>query len=131
MVAEEPWQFTYRQLLVELAAKSRIPAIYSFRDHVELGGLMAYSFDYEDLWRHMAGQVVDIFKGTKPAEIPFYQPSKFALAAPNSGARADIPGPPLWANQQRFPLSVASAFTPPVRQATLCPLSGHACRTLQ
>jgi len=88
MVADEPVQYTYRQLLVELAAKSRIPAIYAFREHVELGGLMAYSIDHEDLFRRMAGQVVDILKGTKPAEIPFYQVTKFALAVNLKTAKA-------------------------------------------
>jgi putative ABC transport system substrate-binding protein len=88
MVADEPVQYAYRHLLVELAAKSRIPAIYAFREHVELGGLMAYSIDYEDLYRHMAGQVVDILRGTKPGEIPFYQVTKFALAVNLKTARA-------------------------------------------
>jgi putative tryptophan/tyrosine transport system substrate-binding protein len=88
MVADEPVQFTHRQLLVELAAKSRIPAIYAFREHVELGGLMAYSIDYDDLFRRMAGQVVDILKGKNPAEIPFLQPTKFTLAVNLKTAKA-------------------------------------------
>src|SRR5882757_3865751 len=51
LVSDEAEHFTYRRLLVELAAKTRIPAIYAYREHVELGGLMAYSFDLEDLFR--------------------------------------------------------------------------------
>jgi putative tryptophan/tyrosine transport system substrate-binding protein len=50
MVAEEPVHFTYRRLLVELAAKSRIPTIYPFREHLELGGLMSYSADLLDIF---------------------------------------------------------------------------------
>ena len=51
LVSDESEHFAYRRLLVELAAKTRIPAIYAYREHVELGGLMAYSFDLEELAR--------------------------------------------------------------------------------
>jgi putative tryptophan/tyrosine transport system substrate-binding protein len=79
MVAEEPVHFTYRRLLVELAAKSRIPAIYPFREHVELGGLMSYSADLLDIFRRAARQTAEILKGANPGEIPFYQPTRFDL----------------------------------------------------
>src|SRR5882757_7598282 len=51
LVSDESEHVTYRRLLVELAAKTRIPAIYAYREHVELSGLMAYSFDLEELVR--------------------------------------------------------------------------------
>jgi putative ABC transport system substrate-binding protein len=79
LVSDEGEHFTYRRLLVELAAKTRIPAIYAFREHVELGGLMAFSFDLEELGRHGARQVAEILKGANPGELPIYQQTKFEL----------------------------------------------------
>lgn len=69
----------FRALLVELAAKSRIPVVYPYRDYVEQGGLMAYAPDIGELAERMASDVHQIFDGTKPAEIPFYLPTKFQL----------------------------------------------------
>jgi hypothetical protein len=51
LTSDESEHFTYRRLLVELAAKTRIPTIYAYRRHVILGGLMAYSFDAGELAR--------------------------------------------------------------------------------
>jgi putative ABC transport system substrate-binding protein len=79
LVSDESEHFAYRRLLVELAAKTRIPAIYTYREHVELGGLMAYSFDLEELGRHAARQVAEVLKGANPGELPFYQQTKFVL----------------------------------------------------
>jgi putative ABC transport system substrate-binding protein len=79
LVSDETEQFTYRRLLVELAAKTRIPTIYAYREHVVLGGLMAYSFDLEDLFRSAARQIAQILKGANPGELPFYQQTKFEL----------------------------------------------------
>ena len=69
--------FPYRQLIVDLAAKSRLPAIYAFRDYVEAGGLMAYETDLAELFRRMANDVHQILNGAKPGDIPIYQPTKF------------------------------------------------------
>jgi putative ABC transport system substrate-binding protein len=79
LVSDESVHFTHRRLLVELAAKTRIPAIYAYREHVELGGLMAYSFDLEELFRGSARQVAEILKGANPGDIPFRQATKFQL----------------------------------------------------
>ena len=79
VVADQPENFTYRRLLVELAAKYRIPAIYPFREHAELGGLMSYSADLSDIFRRIANQIAEVLKGVGPAEIPVYQPTKFPL----------------------------------------------------
>ena len=79
VVADQPENFTYRRLLVELAAKYRIPAIYPFREHAELGGLMSYSADLSDILRRIANQIAEVLKGVGPAEIPIYQPTKFQL----------------------------------------------------
>jgi putative ABC transport system substrate-binding protein len=69
----------YRQLIVELAEKSRLPAIYGYREYVEAGGLMAYGADLGELGRRMADDVHEILNGTKPGDIPIYQSSRFAL----------------------------------------------------
>jgi putative ABC transport system substrate-binding protein len=50
-----------------------------YRDYVEAGGLMAYAVDLAELLKHMAGEVHQILKGTKPGDIPIYQPTKFEL----------------------------------------------------
>jgi putative ABC transport system substrate-binding protein len=69
----------FRALLVELAAKSRIPVVYPYRDYVDQGGLMAYAPDLGELAERMAIDVHQIFDGAKAADIPFYLPSKFQL----------------------------------------------------
>ena len=63
--------------VVELAAKSRLPAMYSIREYVEAGGLMSYGVSVTDLDRRAAYFVDKILKGAKPAELPVEQPTKF------------------------------------------------------
>jgi len=65
--------------LVDVAAKSRLPAIYPFPEFVELGGLVSYSANIADLFRRAATYVDKILKGAKPAELPVEQPTKFEL----------------------------------------------------
>jgi putative ABC transport system substrate-binding protein len=74
-----PENITKRQLIVELAAKFRLPAIYAFRSFVEAGGLMAYGTELGEVFRQAARSIDKILKGTKPGDIPYYQPSKFEL----------------------------------------------------
>jgi putative ABC transport system substrate-binding protein len=69
----------FRALLVELAADSRMPVVYPYRDYVEQGGLMALAPDLGELAERMASDVHQIFEGADPAGIPFYLPSKFQL----------------------------------------------------
>jgi putative ABC transport system substrate-binding protein len=69
--------FVYRQLIVGLTEKSRLPAIYPFRDYVDAGGLMAYETDIVELFRRMADDVHQILTGANPGDIPIYQPTKF------------------------------------------------------
>jgi putative tryptophan/tyrosine transport system substrate-binding protein len=71
--------FNNRRLIAELAEKHRLPAICPFRQFVEVGGLMSYGINLEDVTRYMAGMVDRILKGAKPADIPIYQPTKFEL----------------------------------------------------
>ena len=69
----------FRALLVELAAKSRIPVVYPYRDYVEQGGLMAFAPELGELAERMASDVHQIFEGAKAADLPFYLPNKFQL----------------------------------------------------
>ena len=71
--------FRYRQLIVELAEKSRLPALYPWREYLQAGGLMADEVDPRELFRRMADDALEILDGAKPGDIPIYQPTKFAL----------------------------------------------------
>jgi len=66
-----------QQSIVDLAARSRLPAIYPDRQFVEAGGLIAYAVNYPDLYLRAAGLIDKIFKGAKPGELPVEQPTKF------------------------------------------------------
>jgi putative ABC transport system substrate-binding protein len=71
--------YANRQLIAELAQKYRMPTMSPYRDYVDAGGLMAYTVDLAELLRRMAGEVHQILTGTRPGDIPIYQPTKFAL----------------------------------------------------
>ena len=69
--------FSTRKQIVELASKRRLPAIYFQKEFVDEGGLMSYGVDYDDLYRKTAHYVDKILKGTKPADLPVQQATKF------------------------------------------------------
>jgi putative ABC transport system substrate-binding protein len=69
--------FAERKRIVELAGKYRLPAIYFQKEFVDEGGLMSYGADYDDLFRRSAHYVDKILKGTKPADLPVAQATKF------------------------------------------------------
>ena len=68
-----------RRRLVDLAAKNRLPTMFSFREYVDAGGLMSYGPKLADLVRRAATYVDKILKGAKPADLPVEQPTKFEL----------------------------------------------------
>jgi putative ABC transport system substrate-binding protein len=88
LVSGEGDLYAHRQLIVELAEKNRLPAIYPYRDHIEAGGLMAYTVDLAELLRRLADDVHQILKGAKPGDIPIYQPNKFELLINLKAAKA-------------------------------------------
>jgi putative ABC transport system substrate-binding protein len=66
-----------RKRIAEWAARSRLPAIYEIKEFVEAGGLVSYAADRVEMWRRAATYVDKILKGTKPADLPVEQPTKF------------------------------------------------------
>jgi putative ABC transport system substrate-binding protein len=77
-----------RRRLVDLAAKNRLPTVYSYRNYVEAGGLMSYGPDLPDLFRRSATYVDKILKGAKPGDLPVEQPTKFELVINLRAAKA-------------------------------------------
>ena len=77
MMAAGSFLNTHRTQVVDLAVKSRLPAIYNFPEFVEAGGLMTYGVSTTDLSRRAATYVDKILKGAKPADLPVEQPTKF------------------------------------------------------
>jgi putative tryptophan/tyrosine transport system substrate-binding protein len=78
----------YRQLIVELVEKNRLPALYPWREYIEAGGLMAYEVDPSELGRRMADDVHEILNGAKPGDIPIYQPTTYELVINLKAAKA-------------------------------------------
>ena len=68
-----------RRRLVDLAAKYHLPVIYTLREFVDVGGLMAYGHSQTELNRRAATYVDKILKGVKPADLPAEQPTIFEL----------------------------------------------------
>jgi putative ABC transport system substrate-binding protein len=66
-----------QQRIVAFAAKNRLPAIYPYSEFIDAGGLMFYGVNFSDLFRRAATYVDKILKGSKPAELPVEQPTKF------------------------------------------------------
>jgi putative ABC transport system substrate-binding protein len=74
-----PMLYGEHKRIVELAAKSRLPAMYAAREFVEDGGLMSYGASLPDLFRRAATYVDKILKGADPADLPVEQPTKLEL----------------------------------------------------
>jgi putative ABC transport system substrate-binding protein len=69
----------YRDLIVTLAAKHKVPAIYFFRTPVRQGGLISYGTDLTGQWRQAASYVHRILNGEKAADLPVQAPTKYEL----------------------------------------------------
>jgi putative ABC transport system substrate-binding protein len=77
-----------RDLIVTLAARHKLPAVYPYRDMVTAGGLVSYGPDFVDQFRHAAGYVDRILKGEKPADLPVQAPTKYELVINLKTAKA-------------------------------------------
>ena len=81
--------------IISFAAEYRLPAIYQWREHAEAGGLISYGPSLAAMFRQAAGIVVKILKGTKPADLPVEQPTKFELVVNAKTAKSlDLTIPP-------------------------------------
>jgi putative tryptophan/tyrosine transport system substrate-binding protein len=78
-VTETPLTTSNQKQIANLAVKNRLPAVYARGDFVESGGLMSYGADRAEVFRRVASMIDKILKGTKPADIPVEQPTKFEL----------------------------------------------------
>jgi putative ABC transport system substrate-binding protein len=78
----------HRELIISLASRHRLPAVYPFRYYVTSGGLMSYGPDVIDFYRRVAGYVDRILKGEKPANLPVQAPTKYELVINLKTAKA-------------------------------------------
>jgi len=78
----------HRDQIVALAARYRLPAVYPFRWFAEIGGLLSYGIDSDDMFRRAASYVDRILKGEKPADLPVQAPTKFELVINLKTAKA-------------------------------------------
>jgi putative ABC transport system substrate-binding protein len=84
----------HRQQIVALAARYHLPAVYPFRWFAEIGGLLSYGIDSDDMFRRAASYVDRILKGAKPADLPVQAPTKYELLINLKTAKAlglDVP----------------------------------------
>jgi putative ABC transport system substrate-binding protein len=88
VVLADPLFGLHRTRLADLAARSRLPAMYGAREYVEAGGLMSYGPDVLDNFRRSATYVDRILKGVKPADLPIEQPTQFEFVINMKSARA-------------------------------------------
>jgi putative ABC transport system substrate-binding protein len=80
--------FIHRADIVQFAIRNRLPAMYGWRDGAEVGALMSYGINFDHQFRRAATYVDRILKGTKPADLPVEQPTKFELVVNLKTAKA-------------------------------------------
>jgi len=88
MVGHHGENLTNRQLIADLAAKHRLPAVYPHREFVDVGGLLSYGSDLGDVMRRLADMTDQVMKGARPADIPVYKQTKFELVLNRTAAKS-------------------------------------------
>jgi ABC-type uncharacterized transport system substrate-binding protein len=79
LILEDPLIYSVRGKVAELATRFRLPAMFVYKDSAEAGGLISYGPDRRQIYRRAAEYVDKILKGTRPADLPVEQPTKFEL----------------------------------------------------
>ena len=88
IVSANPSGVVHRDLIITLAARHKLPAIYSSRESVDVGGLLSYAANFTDQFRRAAGYVDRVLKGEKPADLPVQAPTKYELVINLKTAKA-------------------------------------------
>jgi len=88
IVTASPLATVHRDLIVALAARYKLPAVYYERYFAAFGGLISYGPDFIDQYRRAAGYVDRILKGEKPADLPVQAPTKYELVINSKTAKA-------------------------------------------
>jgi putative ABC transport system substrate-binding protein len=88
MVAADPFIDTRRDKIISLSAHQAVPTMYQFREHAAAGGLMSYGIDLTDVYRQVGIYAARVLKGTKPADLPVMEPTKFEFVINLKTARA-------------------------------------------
>ena len=88
MIPADTFLVSQRSRIAQFAIENKLPSVYTFREYIEAGGLIAYTPNYYDLFRRAASYVDKILKGTKPGELPIEQPTRFLLLVNLKTARA-------------------------------------------
>src|SRR5262249_9981640 len=79
LVPGDTFLVSQRGRIAQFAIENKLPSVYTFREYIEAGGLIAYTPNFDDLFRRAASYVDKILKGAKPGELPIEQPTKFLL----------------------------------------------------
>jgi putative ABC transport system substrate-binding protein len=88
IVMPDPFTVENHELIIALATRYRVPAIYNEPGHAESGGLIAYGTDFTELFRQAAGYIDRILKGVKPGDLPIELPTKYRLVVNLKSAKA-------------------------------------------
>ena len=88
IVSGSPSAVIHRGLIIALAAKHRLPTVYTNRVYADAGGLISYGANFLAQYRHAAGYVDRILKGEKPADLPVQAPTKYELVINQRAAKA-------------------------------------------
>ncbi|MGH1588669.1 ABC transporter substrate-binding protein [Methylobacterium phyllosphaerae] len=87
LVSSAPENWSNKEHIVKFAQNNRLPALYPYKDYVDVGGLMSHDIDLNELWIRLADQIAFIFKGANAGDLPIYQPRQFRFVINMIAAR--------------------------------------------